>query len=214
MSVQVIKRFLKHSNVEVRSDAIMIMSSLVNETEANVIEDSGSSASPSNHLPPLSKCFVLFSFLETSIQVLLFTSQGATSFIVGLLRKAMASSKHKASDSQGSFSAVELLSGLNRIAVNDSNKNTVGHSLTTRRYEPKLGDCSESSCLQIVEEGALPVLTKALKSSNAEEQELAAKTVWTLSFGEKTKPKVDTDVDQYMHRFSFLSLCEIGIIYS
>ena len=130
MSVQVIKRFLKHSNVEVRSDAIMIMSSLVNETEANVIEDSGASASPSNHLPPLSKCFVLFSlFLETSIQVLLFTSQGATSFIVGLLRKAMASSKHKASDSQGSFSAVELLSGLNRIAVNDSNKNTVGHSL-------------------------------------------------------------------------------------
>ena len=120
---QVIGRFLKHANIEVRGDAIMIMSSLVNETEANILEDSGQW----RHLA--------YCLTETCPYkfCVMFTVLGATKFIMSLLRKAMSSLKRKASDSQGSFSAVELLSGINRIAVNDSNKTTVCKAIYSRR---------------------------------------------------------------------------------
>ena len=49
------------------------------------------------------------------------------------------------------------------------------------------------SSLQMVDEGALPVLVTLMKSDNEELKEMGAKTVWTLCFVEYSRQKVTSD---------------------
>ena len=105
------KFFLKHSIEDFRARAIMIMSSLINEDETHIIEDSGS----------VLKCHKVIQLYRQKFS----TVTGAIKYIVGLVRKAMDSKDHKARAGGGNFSALELMDDLERLAINDSNKLTV-----------------------------------------------------------------------------------------
>ncbi|CAC5411830.1 unnamed protein product [Mytilus coruscus] len=64
------------------------------------------------------------------------------------------------------FTPIELMDGLDKLAVNDKNKS------------------------KIIDAGALPLLLKMLKQENIEEQAVASKALWTLSFDKDVVQKI------------------------
>ncbi|XP_063437070.1 uncharacterized protein LOC134718461 [Mytilus trossulus] len=64
------------------------------------------------------------------------------------------------------FTPIELMDGLGKLAVNDKNKS------------------------KIVDAGALPLLLRMLKQDNIEEQAVASKALWTLSFDKDVAQKI------------------------
>lgn len=82
-------------------------------------------------------------------------------YIVGILRDALESENHFSQ--VYAFWALEIACGLNHLAVNDSNKLRLGRL------------------------GALPLYVTLLRSSNVEEQSLAAAGLWILSFRHENK---------------------------
>ncbi|CAG2223110.1 unnamed protein product [Mytilus edulis] len=64
------------------------------------------------------------------------------------------------------FTPIELMDGLGKLAVNDKNKS------------------------KIVDAGALPLLLRMLKQENIEEQAVASKALWTLSFDKDVAQKI------------------------
>ncbi|XP_071141109.1 uncharacterized protein [Mytilus edulis] len=64
------------------------------------------------------------------------------------------------------FTPIELMDGLGKLAVNDKNKS------------------------KIVDAGALPLLLRMIKQENIEEQAVASKALWTLSFDKDVAQKI------------------------
>ncbi|XP_077984641.1 uncharacterized protein LOC144439241 [Glandiceps talaboti] len=86
-------------------------------------------------------------------------------FLIKLLKSALETKDHR--EKEHSFHSTELVSGMTKLAVNDSNK------------------------VKFVELGVLPHLVKLLQPNcTLEEQRLAATTLWTLAFHKDNKNKI------------------------
>lgn len=92
----------------------------------------------------------------------LITDTGTIKCIVSWMEKALNLARRR----YKGFTPQELTEGLNRLAVNDSNK------------------------MKIVEEGALPLFLKMLQHDDVREQSSAARIIWTLSFDKDVRQKI------------------------
>ncbi|XP_072031673.1 uncharacterized protein [Amphiura filiformis] len=120
---------------------------------------------------------------------------GCVNFLISLLRKALSAENQR----YGGFTALELLEGINHLAMNDSNK------------------------VKTVEGGCLALMTLMMSEGRDEkEQLLAARAVWRLSFVAANKKiiqddqalmnaleKLQTSSDQSVRRASSGALWEI-----
>ncbi|XP_072022128.1 uncharacterized protein [Amphiura filiformis] len=92
----------------------------------------------------------------------------AVTFLVDMLKKAVQSSDHNVDVKSSGFSAAEILKGLSHLVINDSNKKVVFKS------------------------GGVSTINRMLKSDfTAEEQCLAAGTLWKLAFDDTVKQSDD-----------------------
>lgn len=92
----------------------------------------------------------------------LITDTGTIKCIVSWMEKALNLARRR----YKGFTPQELTEGLNRLAVNDSNK------------------------MKIIEEGALPLFLKMLQHDDVREQSSAARIIWTLSFDKDVRQKI------------------------
>ena len=121
----IVKRCLDISIKEVKTDALLVLAYIVDETESQILSE-----------------------------------KGVVSILVDLLRYAVKSSKHVAfKSSAGYYTALELLDGLNRLAVNDDNK------------------------IVIKSNGGVPAIIRMLSDDfSDEEKQEGAKALWNLAF--------------------------------
>jgi len=97
------------------------------------------------------------------------TDEGVVAFILKLLRSSLDSDNHVARSY--AFSASETVSAIDRLCLNDTNK------------------------VSIVEQEGLVLLMKMINESiTEEEREVALHCIWTLSFHEKNKIKIEEEV--------------------
>ncbi|CAG2254850.1 unnamed protein product [Mytilus edulis] len=89
-------------------------------------------------------------------------STGAAEGIVSYIRLALDNELRR----HDWYEPIELMDGLGKLAVNDINKR------------------------KIVDAGALPLLLRILKQDNIEEQAVASKALWTLSFDKDVAQKI------------------------
>ena len=111
-------------------------------------------------------------------------------FLVNILESALNSPDHQSR--KYGFQAVELINGLNKLAVNDGNK------------------------VRIVESGAMPYYTQLLQPQCSEkEQEMAAHGIWMLSFKCKDALKKEPGCLEGWHfLFIYLNVCCLVFILS
>ncbi|XP_072051274.1 uncharacterized protein [Amphiura filiformis] len=93
--------------------------------------------------------------------------KGVIDFLVDILRAAVNTKSHTAAISSGAYSAMEILDGLNHLAVNDDNK------------------------VAIDKAKGIPVIAQMLlKGFTLEEQQLAAEALWNLAFVESIRQNI------------------------
>lgn len=108
------------------------------------------------------KAFLILSYIISEDENdLINATDENIAYIVGILRDALESENHFSQFY--AFWALEITCGLNHLAINDSNKLRLGRL------------------------GALPLYVALLRSSNVEEQSLAAAGLWILSFRSENK---------------------------
>ena len=116
------------------------------------------------------------------------TANGGVAFLLSLVKSAISSKDHREHEIIGSrASALELLHGLNKLAVNDSNKN------------------------EIAKQGGIPVFTRMLESDFSDDEHIAAaKALWNLAFLEDTRkcPQLQTSIKG---RSSCLNSCKNAV---
>ncbi len=128
-AVPVLEGFMDTSNMELKTDSLLILAYIVEEEDNKHLGD-----------------------------------KGVVGFLVNLLKSAINTKKHVAYLMSGAYSALELLDGLNHLAVNDENK------------------------LAIDKEAGIPVIVRMLqKEFTVEEQKLAAEGLWNLAFIESIR---------------------------
>ena len=137
-AVQVLKKYLNIDNPTAKLDVLTILAFIANETERGLLQ----------------------------------TVDGAVSRLVTMVINAVYNDhdeSHRVYDGGScSVSALELLQGLNRLAINDANK------------------------VEIAKQGGIPVFIRMLQDDFSEDEQIAAvKTLWNLAFIEELRKSTE-----------------------
>ena len=137
----------------------------------------------SNEMVKLKAGFLLAYIITEEENEEIYADSKNFAFLVSILENALKSPDHQSR--KYGFQAVELINGLNKLAVNDGNK------------------------VRIVESGAMPYYIQLLQPQCSEkEQEMAAHGIWMLSFKCKDALKKEPGCLEGWHfLFIYLNVC-------
>ncbi|XP_072051272.1 uncharacterized protein [Amphiura filiformis] len=189
-AVTILERFLDSSNIELKMFSLLILAYIVEEDDNKHLGD-----------------------------------KGVIEFLVNLLKAAVSTKSHVACRSRGLsslgvYSAMEILDGLNHLAVNDDNKVAIdkikGIPIITRMLQEEFTVEEQRLAAEalwnlafiepirqnIVEKGVIPALEKLQNSENPDLRQACVSALWQIKSGDQTTsvpnqpPKYEDAVSQ------------------